>query len=49
MPQIVISTVGVTDIIKSSELETRINADLKIVLDKLWDVVCAAANKQEAA
>lgn len=42
------SQAGVTDIIKSSEQAARINADLKIVLDKLWDVVCDAVNKQEA-
>lgn len=32
---------GVTDIIRNKELEVTINADLKKVLDKIWEVVTA--------
>lgn len=30
---------GITDIIENSEMENKLNADLKIVLDMIWDVL----------
>ena len=36
---------GTTDIIKDESMEKHINKDLEIVLNRLWDVVCAAVNK----
>lgn len=29
--------VGITDLIKSSDMEKKTNADLQIVLDRVWD------------
>lgn len=37
---------GVTDIIKNLELADKINADLKLVLDLVWDVVCNAVKEK---
>lgn len=37
---------GVTDIIKNLERANQINADLKLVLDLVWDVVCNAVKEK---
>jgi hypothetical protein len=36
---------GITDIIKDETMEQRVNKDLEIVLNKIWDFMCAIANK----
>ena len=33
---------GCTDLIRDAEMTTRLNADLKIILDKMWDFACSA-------
>lgn len=43
------SRVGVTDIIKNEEMENKVNADLKAVLDVLWDYVCKAVQPKLVA
>ena len=35
---------GTTDVIKNEEMATRLNRDLEVVLDKLWDVVQYSAH-----
>lgn len=35
---------GYTDLIKDSDMAARLNADLKIVLDKMWDFACFCVN-----
>lgn len=37
---------GVTDIVKNLERADQINADLKLVLDLVWDVVCSAVKEK---
>lgn len=36
---------GVADLIRSEEMEARLNKDLEKVLDTLWDFVCKAVQK----
>jgi hypothetical protein len=36
--------IGITDIIKSGDMESKLNADLLIVLDRVWAVVTEHTN-----
>ena len=37
---------GVTDLIRSEDLEARLNKDLETVLDTLWNFICKAVCKK---
>lgn len=41
------SAPGVTDLIKNKEMETRLNADLEITLNKLWESVVSAVTPKQ--